>query len=263
MKKISKLTLIAPFLISFSAIVGLSSLSLSAQASWWEQALELLKNSSTVSEPTKPPATALPTSLSVDDMQKAFKEALTKGSETVVSKLSLKDGFNADPKIHIPLPSSLKSVQSALNQFGMGHYMDDVELKINRAAEAATPQAKALFLQAIQEMNFEDVKKIYEGPEDSATQYLKSKTASGLKTKMAPIVEKSLNEVGAIRAYDKAISKYKELPFVPNIKADLLNHVIEQAMEGIFYYVAQEEASIRKDPVKQSTELLKKVFGTN
>jgi hypothetical protein len=263
MNKFSKTRLIAPLLISLSGIVGLSSLSLSAQASWWEQASDMLKDIPAVSEVTKTPTTALPTSLSVEDMQKAFKEALTKGSETVVSKLSLKDGFNADPKIHIPLPSSLKTVQSTLTQFGMGRYMDDVELKINRAAEAATPQAKALFLQAIQEMSFDDVKKIYEGPEDSATQYLKSKTAPSLKAKMAPIVDQSLNEVGAISAYDKAISKYKDLPFVPNVKADLLDHVVEQAMEGMFYYVAQEEASIRKDPIKQSTELLKKVFGTN
>lgn len=263
MNKFSKSTLIAPILISFSGFIGLSSLSLSAQASWWEQASDLLKDIPAVSEVSKTPTTTLPNNLSVDDLQKAFKEALSKGSETVVSKLSLKDGFNADPKIHIPLPSSLKTVQSTLNQFGMGSYMDDVELKINRAAEAATPEAKALFLQAIQEMSFDDVKKIYNGPEDSATQYLKSKTAPSLKTKMAPIVENSLNEVGAISAYDKAISKYKDLPFVPDVKADLLDHVIEQGMEGMFYYIAQEEASIRKDPVKQSTELLKKVFGTN
>ncbi len=263
MNSFSKTNLIASFLISFSSFVGLSSLSLNAQASWWEQGADLLKSIPAVSEATKTPTTGLPASLSVDEMQKAFKEALTKGSETVVSKLSLKDGFNADPKIHIPLPDSLKTVQSTLNQFGMGRYMDDVELKINRAAEAATPQAEALFLQAIQEMSFDDVKKIYEGPQDSATQYLKSKTAPSLKEKMAPIVDQSLNEVGAITAYDKAISKYKDLPFVPNVKADLLNHVIEQAMDGMFYYLAQEEASIRKDPVKQSTELLKKVFGTN
>jgi hypothetical protein len=263
MNRFKKTRLIAPLLISLSSILGLSSLSLNAQASWWEQGLELLKGAPSADKSTAVSNTGLPTSLSVDDMQKAFKQALTKGAETVVQKLSLKDGFNADPKIHIPLPSSLKTVQSTLNQFGMGRYMDDVELKINRAAEAATPQAKALFLQAIKEMSFDDVKKIYEGPQDSATQYLKSKTAPNLKAKMAPIVQNSLNEVGAINAYDKAIAQYKDLPFVPDVKTDLLNHVVEQAMEGMFYYVAQEEASIRKDPVKQSTELLKKVFGAN
>lgn len=251
-------------LITTPIVITLSSLSLSAHSNWWEQGAELLKGiqetQSTSSSDAKS-IPGLPTNLSSEEIQKAFKEALTKGSETVVSKLSVKDGFNADPKIHIPLPSSLKTVQSTLSQFGMGKYMDDVETKLNRAAEAATPQAKALFLDAIKDMSFDDVKKIYEGPKDSATQYLKSKTSPGIKAKMAPIVEKSLNEVGAVTAYDKAISKYKDLPFVPNVKADLLEHVVNEGMNGMFYYIAQEEAAIRKDPIKQSTELLKKVFG--
>ncbi|MDX1352317.1 MAG: DUF4197 domain-containing protein [Thiomicrorhabdus sp.] len=234
------------------------------QASWFDQGVELLKGfqeKSNDSNTDSKTATGMPNNLSTEEIQRAFKEALSTGAETVVNQLSAKDGFNADPKIHIPLPSSLKSVQSTLNQFGMGQYMDDVETKLNRAAEAATPEAKALFIEAIKEMTFDDVKKIYEGPKDSATQYLKSKTAPSIKQKMAPIVENSLNEVGAITAYDKAISKYKDLPFVPDVKADLLDHVVTQGMDGMFYYIAQEEAAIRKDPVKQSTELLKKVFG--
>lgn len=250
-------------LVLISSITLFGSLSTAAQANWWEQGAELLKSyqesqtDSTKTESSSP----LTQGLSTEEMEKAFKQALTKGSEAVVSRLSVKDGFNADPNIHIPLPSSLKTVQSTLDRFGMGSYMNDVETKLNRAAEAATPQAKALFLDAIKNMTFEDVKKIYEGPQDSATQYLKQKTSPAIKQKMAPIVENTLNEVGAIQAYDKAIDKYKDLPFVPNVKADLLDHVVNEGMNGMFYYIAEEEAAIRKDPLKQSTELLKKVFG--
>jgi len=78
---------------------------------------------------------------------------------------------------------------------------------------------------------------------------------------LTPIIEQSLNKVGAIQAYDTAISNYKNIPFMPDVKADLLNHVVQKGMEGMFFYLAQEEASIRQDPIKQSTELLKKVFG--
>ncbi|BCN92229.1 hypothetical protein THMIRHAM_00140 [Thiomicrorhabdus immobilis] len=249
--------------IALPLFLALNAFSFQSQAGWLDQGADLLKSfqESQSSSTNTTSNSALPKDLSTEEIQKAFKQALTQGSETVVNKLSLKDGFNADPKIHIPLPDSLKTVQSTLNQFGMGKYMDDVETKLNRAAEAATPQAKALFLDAIKEMSFDDVKKIYEGPKDSATQYLKSKTAPSLKAKMAPIVENSLNEVGAISAYDKAISKYKNLPFVPDVKTDLLEHVVDEGMNGMFYYIAQEEAAIRKDPIKQSTELLKKVFG--
>jgi len=252
------------FLLAVPLCFVLTTHSSSVYANWWEQGADLLKSvqqSQTSDSKDTKTVPGLPTNLSSEEIQKAFKEALTKGSETVVNKLGVKDGFNADPKIHIPLPKSLKTVQTTLNQFGMGKYMDDVETKLNRAAEAATPQAKALFLQAIKDMTFDDVKKIYQGPQDSATQYLKSKTAPQIKAKMAPIVDKTLNEVGAITAYDKAISKYKDLPFVPDVKADLLDHVVNKGMNGMFYYIAQEEAAIRKDPVKQSTEILKKVFG--
>ncbi len=249
--KYSKIALTA-FLISYGSM---------AQSSWWEDGLELLKNSQT---DTKTESTAASsTSLSSEEISKAFKQALSQGSEAVVKQLSLKDGFNADKAIHIPLPQSLQKVQSLLGQVGMGSLMDDLELKLNRAAEAATPEAKALFLNAIQNMTFSDVQAIYNGPQDSATQYLKSKTSEDLKQKMRPIIEQTLNSVGAVAAYDKVITEYKSMPFVPDVKANLLDHVTEKGMDGMFFYLAKEEESIRKEPIKQTTELLKKVFGSN
>lgn len=240
-----------------------------AQANWFEKGAELFKEvESTVKESTSGSTTSSnPTSMSnlssfsTEDLQKAFKQALSQGTETIVNQLGVKDGFNKDPDVHIPLPKSLKKAQSTLDQFGMGKYMSDLETKLNRAAEAATPEAKALFINAIKDMSFEDVQRIYSGSDDSATQYLKEKTSPQLKDKMAPIIDRTLDEVGALKAYDTAISKYKKLPFVPDVKADLHNHVISKGLDGMFHYIAQEEADIRKDPVKQTTELLKKVFG--
>ncbi len=256
LKPVISLFFATSFLIYFSSIV---------QANWLDQGASLLKQAQEkIDLPnniSSPAISSNVSSLSVDEMQKAFKEALSMGSETVIRQLGVKNGFNGDSNIHIPLPDSLKTVQSTLNRFGMSDLMDDLETKLNRAAEAATPQAKTLFLNAIKEMSFQDIQTIYNGPNDSATQYLKRKTSPSLKAKMAPIIEQSLNEVGAINAYDKAISSYKDLPFVPDVKADLLEHVVQKGMDGMFYYLAKEEASIRQDPVKQSTELLKKVFG--
>lgn len=247
-------------IISASAILSFHSPN--ALSNWWDKGADLLKEVQEKAPDVLPSSTPDVSNLSTDDLQKAFKEALSLGSESVVNQLSLKDGFNNDKAIHIPLPKTLKTAQSTLAKFGMGDLMDDLELKLNRAAEAATPEAKALFLNAVKGMSFEDVQKIYKGPEDSATQYLRSKTGQDLQDKMRPIIENSLNSVGAVAAYDKAISKYKNLPFVPDVKADLLQHVTDKGMDGMFYYLAKEEASIRKDPVKQSTELLQKVFGS-
>jgi hypothetical protein len=200
--------------------------------------------------------------LSAEEIASGLKEALRVGTATVVKQLGQSDGFNADPAVHIPIPENLKSVRSALKKVGMSSYMDDLELRLNRAAEKATPKAKKLFYQAITEMTLDDARSIYKGPEDAATRYFKSKMSKPLAKAMHPIVDKSLSEVGAVRSYDKLIGKYRSIPFVPDVKTDLTNHVIKKGMKGIFYYLAREEAAIRRDPAKRTTELLKRVFGS-
>lgn len=200
------------------------------------------------------------TGLTLDDITAGLKEALTVGSGNVVSQLGKTDGFNTDDLIHIPLPESLAMVKSALDKVGLSSYTNDLELKLNRAAEAATPKAKALFLDAISQMTFEDAKSIYEGPDDAATQYFKEKMSDSLAGEMKPVVEETLSQVGAVQAYDQMMGEYKSLPFVPDVKSDLTGHVIEKGMDGIFYYMAEEEKAIRQDPLARTTDLLKKVF---
>ena len=112
-------------------------------------------------------------------------------------------------------------------------------------------------------MTFDDVKTIYEGPEDSATRYFQGKMSPALINEMRPIVDNSMSEVGAVKAYDNVMGEYQSLPFVPDVKADLTDYVVQKGIDGIFYYIAKEEAAIRNDPVKQTTNLLKKVFGVN
>jgi hypothetical protein len=143
----------------------------------------------------------------------------------------------------------------------MSGMLQDLELKLNRAAEVATPKAKKLFGQAITDMSFDDVKKIYDGPEDAATQYFKGKMSPELAEEMRPVVTESLAKVGAVQSYDNVMKKYRSLPFMPDVKANLTDHVVEQGIDGIFYYMAKEEAAIRQNPVKRTTDLLKRVFG--
>lgn len=198
--------------------------------------------------------------LTIEEIGAGLKEALKVGSGNVVNQLGTEDGFNNDSNIHIPLPASLEKVKSMLSKVGMSSLLEDLELKLNRAAETATPRAKQLFWNAISGMSLEDVKGIYNGPDDAATQYFKGKMSPDLAREMKPLIEDSLSEVGAVQSYDNMMKEYKSIPFVPDVKANLTDHVIEKGMDGIFYYMAKEETAIRQNPAKRTTELLKKVF---
>lgn len=200
-------------------------------------------------------------SLATDQIVAGLKEALRVGAEKVVGQLGAADGFNADPTVHIPLPESLQSVQSTLRKFGLSALADDVELKLNRAAEEATPKAKELLWKAVNEMTLDDAKKIYDGPDDAATRYFEKVASDDLRATVGPVVDSALAEVGALTAYDSLIGQYKAIPFVPDVKSDLKSHATQLTLDGIFHYLAQEEAAIRKDPAARTTDLLKQVFG--
>jgi hypothetical protein len=199
--------------------------------------------------------------LGSDEIGEGLREALRVGTQTVVEQLGKSGGFNLDPQIHIPLPSQLDQVKSILGKVGMESMLTDLESRMNQAAETAVPKAKTLFVDAINDMTLDDVMAIYNGPDDSATEYLKSKMSDSLAIEMKPIIDKSLADVGAVKTYDDIMQQYSSVPFVPKVDVDLSDYVVQKGMDGIFYYLAKEEAAIRQDPVKRTTDILKQVFG--
>ncbi len=249
-RKLLKYDLAVLYFVAVSAVLFCGAQK--AHSGWLDKAFDMLKS---------PGDTTAQNSLTSKEIGSGLKEALLVGSASVVSQLGKKDGFNLDQAIHIPLPEKFDTVRSLLGKVGLASMLDDLELKLNRAAEVATPKAKELFVQAISEMTFEDVMNIYNGPEDAATRYFQDKMTPPLAREMQPVVEQSLAEVGAVQAYDNVMGEYRAIPFVPDVKADLTTYVIEKGMDGIFYYMAVEEAAIRQNPAKRTTELLQRVFG--
>ena len=199
--------------------------------------------------------------LSTDEVGNGLKEALRVGTETVVGNLGSTDGFNLDPQIHIPLPSQLDQVKSLLGKVGMDSMLTDLEVRLNRAAEIATPKTRGLFVQAINDMSMDDAMAIYKGPDDSATEYFKSTMSAPLALEMKPLVDESLADAGAVKMYDDVMERYDAIPFAPKVEVDLSDYVVQKGMDGIFHYLAIEEAAIRRDPLKRTTDILKRVFG--
>ena len=199
---------------------------------------------------------------SAQDVAAALTEALVVGTERVVAQLGMPGGFLDDPKARIPLPGALERAQGALRMAGMSGLVDDLEVRMNRAAEQATPLAKDLIIGAIRDLSFEDAMGILKGPEDSATRYLERRTAEPLAQQMRPIVDGALADAGAVQALESVAGEYRSLPFVGGaLDVDLTGHVVGYAEEAIFGYLAREEAAIRSDPAARTTELLRSVFG--
>ncbi|NQV98653.1 MAG: DUF4197 domain-containing protein [Rhodospirillales bacterium] len=198
--------------------------------------------------------------LSSADIINGLKEALRLGSEKVISQVGQPDGYLTDKAIHIPLPENLTTVHKALDKFGFGSLTADLETRINRAAEKAAPAAKDVFWTSISEMTVDDAKRILDGSKTAATDYFRQHMSAPLTERFTPIIDASLAEVGAVKAYDQVMGQYKTLPFVPDVKSDLTRHAVARALDGLFHYLAIEEAAIRENPAARTTAILKKVF---
>jgi len=221
----------------------------SAQDGWWQRAGKLLGASGAAQS-------ALPEA----EVSAGLKQALVVATDSVVARLGRPGGFSSDPQIRIPLPSSLESVRGPLDAIGMAGTLDDLEDRLNVAAEAATPRAKELFLDAISELTIDDARTILAGPDDAATRYFQSKMSKPLADEMTPIVTQTLNEAGAVQSYDQVMARYDSLPFVPDVKANLVDYVVQRGSDGIFPAIGEQEAALRQDPSKRTTELLRTVF---
>ena len=191
-----------------------------------------------------------------------LKEALTQGVGKAVSMLGATDGFMGNSEVKIPLPSSLEKAQKVMKMMGMGKQSDELVLKMNRAAEAAVPEAKTLLIDSIKKMSVADAKAILTGPQDAATQYFKKATSSQMAAKFLPIVEKATANVQLADSYNKYAEQGSKLGLIKKEDANINQYVTKKALDGVYLMIAKEEAAIRQDPVGQASGLLKKVFGS-
>lgn len=190
-----------------------------------------------------------------------LKEALKVGTENTVSFTGKTDGFFLNQAIKILMPEKLRSLEKGLRTVGYGPQVDEFVLSMNRAAEKAAPFAKQIFWDAIGEMTFEDVRKIFSGHDTAATEYFKGKTSDKLTVVFKPIVDRAMNEVGVTRQYKDLVGRYEAIPFVKKETFDIDQYVVTKALSGLFHVLGEEEKKIRTNPAARTTDLLKEVFG--
>ena len=200
-------------------------------------------------------------SLTNSEASGGLKEALTQGVGKAVSTLGAADGFFGNKEVKIPLPKYLKKVEKGMKLMGMGKQSDELVLKMNRAAEAAVPEAKALLVGSIKQMTLADAKAILTGPQDAATQYFKRTTSKQMGEKFLPIVQKATEKVQLAETYNKYAEMGSKFGVIKSEDAKIEQYVTNKALDGVYLMIAKEEAAIRKDPLGQASSLLKKVFG--
>jgi hypothetical protein len=190
-----------------------------------------------------------------------LKEALSIGTGNAVVDVSGVGGYFKNQAIKILLPQEIQQTGDMLRKFGFGKVVNDFERSMNTAAEQAAPKAKAIFINAITQMTFDDARRILNGPDTAATDYLKAKTSIAIAGLFRPIITDSMNKVGVTRLYKKMVEPLKMLPIASPVPVDLDAYVTEKALNGLFVMVAEEEKKIRRNPAARVTDLLKDVFG--
>lgn len=194
-------------------------------------------------------------------LTRAIKESLELGSTRASDLLSRAGGYQNSPIYRIRLPETVQPIASRLRQFGLGGQVDRIELLMNQGAERAAVEAKAVFINAVRNMTITDAMGIVRGNETAATNYFRQHTETELRQRYLPIVQNSLQQIGFYQQYQQLLSAYKQLPLANKPDLDLEQHVLTQALNGLFTQVGEEEKAIRKDPLGRGSSAIAAVFG--
>jgi hypothetical protein len=201
------------------------------------------------------------TGLSTRDATAGVRAALERGANIAVDLLGRTDGFWGNDLVRIPLPDWIRRGESALKLLGRGRDVEELRLGINRAAEQAVPEARALLVNAVKTMNVQDAKAILTGGDDSVTQFFADRTRKPLEAKFLPIVAKVTDRSGLARQYNQLAAQGELIGVVKPEQARIERYVTGKALDGLYLMIGEEEKKIRQDPIGTGSDILKKVFG--
>jgi hypothetical protein len=201
-------------------------------------------------------------SLSEGDATLGVRAALERGAVAAVGLLGQSGGFLDNPKVRIPLPGFLNDAAQLLKITGQQKRVDELITAMNRAAEAAVPEAKALLVSAVKAMSVSDATRLIRGGENSVTEFFADKTRAPLGVKFLPIVSKATEKVSLADKYNRVAGKASGLGLVKKEDANVQQYVTRKALDGLYLMIGEEERKIRQDPVGTGSAILSKVFGS-
>jgi len=205
--------------------------------------------------------TAAAAGLSEADAASAVRLALQRGAEAAVSLLGRPDGFLGNPLVRIPLPGALKDAAKLMKVMGQGRQVDELVTAMNRAAEAAVPEARTLLVNTVKAISVEDAVKIVRGGDTAVTDFFAGKTRAPLAGRLLPIVTRATEKVELAGRYNKVAARAEGLGLVKGDEANVQKYVTARTLDGLYKTIAEEEKKMRADPVATGSALLKKVFG--
>jgi hypothetical protein len=200
-------------------------------------------------------------SISNSDATSGLRQALTDGSAAAVSLLGRENGFFGNPRVKIPLPPSMQRVEGAMRMVGMRKQADELVLSMNRAAEAAVPEARALLVDSVKKMSVQDAKGILAGGDTAATEYFKRTTQAQLTQRFLPIVRKATERVGLAQQYNSLAAQGAQFGLVKQDDVTIESYVTRKALDGLYLMIAEQEKAFRTNPVGASSDIVRKVFG--
>ena len=227
-----------------------------AQAVDWNAMLK-----GVLGKPGSSPVASGVDALSSADINAGLKEALTRGADAAVAQLGQKDGFFGNAALKIPLPRNLQKAEKTMRMVGLGRQADDLVLAMNRAAEAAVPEAKPLLVDAVKAMTLEDARGILTGGPTSATDFFRKKTEAKLTERFGPVVKATTDKVGVAQQYNQVAGMAAQFNLLDKKQATIEQYVTQQALDRLYTLIGEKEAAIRAHPMQTGSDLLKKVFG--
>jgi hypothetical protein len=200
-------------------------------------------------------------SISSEEAVQALRDSLEQGANVALARLGRENGYFANPKVKIGLPRNFTKADRILRSLGQGAKVDDLILAMNRAAEAAAPQARELVVDAVRNMSVQDAKDILTGGDGAATAYFRRATEAQLTEKLLPVIKSVTEKSDLARAYDAMAGTLVALAGIQSDLSTVENYVNRRALGGIYALVAEEERAIRANPAQYAGSVLGKVFG--